>query len=468
MLIFMEWEQSWQGKEMAYIAGRSPNTAPKTLELLTLWGDAKLNLLIAENPLTPIAVLEKFAQGDDLQLKTAIAKNPQTPASILEKLANTEAPRDAIADKLRQQSMIMQQQYSHKGATDLISDFLPILLTNFAAQTASSDTYRTELLELLLAVAAHPHTPTHVLEGMAWDERSYNYTQIRHVAISNPNFPINLLKQLSRGSDERTIRACAENPQMPAEELERIANYGERWLTAVISNPNAPLKVLEQIAQSNIYKQTLIAQNPATPLYLLKQLAQEPKNHLWIAKNPNADANILTHIASTTQENDVGLADVRLALAAHPHTPASVLETISSVRKPSYYLNGQFFKEMPAQAEGFSKNPHLPEAIGRDIIQSECDKRTEFPKILPQAIANNPNLLVSVLEYYFKSNWLLVRVIVLLNSQAPVSCLETASRSPYWIERYIAAKHSNTPNSIREVLTRDANRVVCSSAKSIL
>ncbi len=464
MLIFMEWQQSWQGKEMAYIAGRSPNTAPKTLELLALWDDAKLNLLIAENPLTPIAVLEKFAQSDDLQLKIAIAKNPHTSASILEKLANTEAPRDAIADKLHQQSRVMQQQYRHKGATDLISDFLPMLFTSVAAQTTSPDTHRTDLLELALAVAAHPNTPTHVLEDMAWDERSHNYTQIRHVAISNPNFPLALLKQLSRGGDERTIRACAENPKMPTEDLERIANYGERWLTAVITNPNAPLKILEQVAQlSNSYKHTLIAQNPATPLYLLKQLAQEPKNHLWIAKNPTADADVLTYIASITQDNNV-----HLAIAAHPRTPASVLESISSARKPAYYLNGQFFKEMPTQAQGFSQNPHLPETIGRDIIHSECDTRTDFPKILPQVIAHNPKLLVSVLEHYSTSTWLLVRVIVLLNPQVPVSCLETASRSLYWIERYIAAKHSNTPNSIREILTRDANRVVCASAKSTL
>jgi hypothetical protein len=299
---------------------------------------------------------------------------------------------------------------------------------------------------------------------MAWDERIHNYTQICHVAIANPNFPLVLLRQLSRGGDERTIRACARNPQMPTEDLERIAKYGESWLGAVISNPNVPLKILEQVAQSSdIYNQTLIAQNPATPPHLLKQIAQEPKMHLWIAQNPTADADVLTYIALITEDEGI-----RLAIAAHPHTPASVLETISSVRKPSYYRNGEFVKEMPAQAEGFSQNPHLPEAIGRDLIQSECDTRTEFPKILPQAIANNSNLLVSVLEHYFKSTWLLVRVIVLLNLQVPVSCLETASRSLYWIERYIAAKHPNTPNSIREKLTRDANRIVCSSAKSTL
>jgi hypothetical protein len=358
----------------------------------------------------------------------------------------------------------MQQQYRQKGATDLISDFLPMLFTSVAAQTASPDTRRTDLLELIQAVAAHPHTPTHVLEDMAWDERIHNYTQIRHVAIANPNFPLDILRQLSRGGDERTIRACASNPQMPSEDLERIANYGERWLTTVITNPNAPLKVLEQVAQlSNIYNQTLIAKNPATPPSLLKQLAQEPKNHLWIAQNPTADADVLAHSASIAQDEGI-----RLAIAAHPHTPALVLETISSVRKPSYYRNGEFVKEMPAQAEGFSQNPHLPEAIGRDIIQSECDKRTEFPKILPQAIANNPHLLTSVLEHYFKSAWLLVRVIVLLNLQVPISCLETASRSLYWIERYIVAKHPSTPNSIRKILTRDANRIVCSSAKSTL
>ncbi|CAN1211465.1 hypothetical protein TUMEXPCC7403_14780 [Tumidithrix helvetica PCC 7403] len=509
--LFWEWHKNPDLRQVNYSAGRSPHTSTEILELLALSNDLRLKISLAANPSTPTSildklaqeqdlelkialatntstptsifnklaqeqdpklkmalvanpstpssVLDKLAQSPDLKLKIAIAKNPQTSASTLEKLANTATSRDAIADILSNQLTDMQQKYRKKGATDLISDFLPLLFTSVATQVASPDTRREDLLTLLQSIAAHRNTPPYILEDMAWDKRIHNGSQIRVIAVSNPNFPLDLLRQLLRGSGDKYVaHACARNPQMPTEDLESIANYGESWIGTVAGHPNAPLKILEKAAQSTDPRHRLIvAQNPSTPTHLLKQIAQMPtlhsekELHLRIAQNPSADADVLAYIASITQDDSI-----HLAISYHPNAPSPVLETISSTRKPTYYRNGKFVEELPIQSEESYQDQQK-----RSQVTSE--------RLIANRLASEyQHKLERVLEEQSKSSLPLVRTIVLLNPQATAFCLETASRSLYWLDRYLVAKHPNTPDSIREQLTMDANRIVCESAKKVL
>ncbi len=133
--------------------------------------------------------------------------------------------------------------------------------------------------------------------------------------------------------------------------------------------------------------------------------------------------------------------------------------------KPYNYLGDQN-AQIPVYGEGLSRNPYLPDAIAQKLIDSECTDCKEYAQVLTQVIFHHPHLLTHVLERYFSSS--LLRMIILFHDKTSIACLEQASRSANWLERYLVAKHLNTPDSIREQLKRDDNPIVCESAKNAL
>ena len=82
--------------------------------------------------------------------------------------------------------------------------------------------------------------------------------------------------------------------------------------------------------------------------------------------------------------------------------------------------------------------------------------------------AQASNTSVKDIEGYAKSNYPIVRLIVLLHPKTPTSVLKEKSHSTVWLERYAVAQNPSTPIDTLNTLANDGNRVVRAAAKANL
>ncbi|BAZ14226.1 hypothetical protein NIES4071_60660 [Calothrix sp. NIES-4071] len=76
--------------------------------------------------------------------------------------------------------------------------------------------------------------------------------------------------------------------------------------------------------------------------------------------------------------------------------------------------------------------------------------------------------LITILSEYTQSPVLFVRFVALMHPDTPVTFVEEASQSLFWLERYAIAVNPAAPRKLREKLAEDANRIVNAAARANL
>ncbi len=72
------------------------------------------------------------------------------------------------------------------------------------------------------------------------------------------------------------------------------------------------------------------------------------------------------------------------------------------------------------------------------------------------------------MEHYANSEFLLIRLIVLINLQISLNILAQASKSVYWLERYTVVQNPSTTVELLETLANDSNTIVRAAARTKL
>ncbi len=171
---------------------------------------------------------------------------------------------------------------------------------------------------------------------------------------------------------------------------------------AVVENPNTPPSVLQQLAKSkSISLRRQIANNSATtPKVFLNTIEDEDDTVLnLIPLNPNATAPVLKELIQ--------------------------------------YCDFHNFKFILSP-------PNCTLEVKKRALNSWADKKSKI----------NTNSI------QIDKNYILFRLAVFFSPHAEPAVLASNARSIFWIERYAIAINPNTPQSIREILSRDSNVIV--------
>jgi hypothetical protein len=255
-------------------AASDPQTNPQLLRKLAAQTDGHLRQLVASNPNTPTDTLWQLG----IDFPEAILNNPIFELLQLEQL-------DLVA-KIPQPTLLSLLQ----------CDRVP---KSFMEYAVTQQDY-----SLWLAVAYNPQTPS---------------KQIEHLA------------QKSRGRDRELIRAVAAHPHTPTHLLAEITDIGTGIAQIVAENAQTPLPVLEQILRkygspSDPTFTTLVALHPQLTPRLLMQMYLAPSDaaakSLWLAKQIDTSAAQLTQLAQTDWQV------LLLAIVRHPQTPSHTIEAI--------------------------------------------------------------------------------------------------------------------------------------------
>lgn len=375
---------------------------------------------------TPPSVLAQLGKNKNSRIRSLVAKNPSTPVTTLEKLVEDEA-LDRSMDSIQ--------------ASLLKNPNAPIIVLE---KLAKEHDFRLRCL-----VAEHPRTHAYLLEQLATDK----VLEVRHAVANNPNTPssINVLEKFAQDSNLRLRCFVAEQSTIPVYLLKQLAIDGALEVHyAVAKNPNTPVSVLEKFAQDNdSHLCYCVAEHPEVPAYLLKELAMNES------------------------------AVVRYAVANNPNTPTPVLEKMSTsgyvmrIRNAALHtldlkklnltnvlhdLFQRVFIAIPSEG-GMSLSERWIQSTNQQSKQPTQKQRA-------YSTAQASNTSVKDIEGYAKSNYPIVRLIVLLHLKAPTSVLKEKSHSTVWLERYAVAQNPSTPIDTLNTLANDGNRVVRAAAKA--
>jgi hypothetical protein len=275
-------DQLVPGKTTTTVAPRTPNTE------------------IASNPQTNPQLLQKIAIGKDWELRRLVASNPNTPTDILWQLG-IDFPEailnNPIFQLLQLEHLDLAAEIPHGTLTSLLQcEQVPIAFMEYAL---SQQDY-----SLWLAVAYNPLTPTSLLENLA---------------------------RKSRHQDRELIRAVAAHPHTPHHLLAEIITISVGVAQIVAENPHTPVmvlaKILDKYGQANDpTSTTLVALHPHLNPQLLMQMQLAPSEaaaqSLWLAKQIATTSTQLIELAQTNWNV------LRLAVVRHPNTPGTIVEQI--------------------------------------------------------------------------------------------------------------------------------------------
>jgi hypothetical protein len=258
------------------------------------------SIRIATSPNSNPQSLRKIATGADWELRRLVASNPNIPTDMLWQLG-IDFPEailnNPIFELLQLERIQLVTEIPYATLTSLLQcERVP---RNFMEYAVSQQDY-----SLWLAVAYNPCTPNTLLENLA---------------------------RKSRHQDRELIRAIAAHPHTPHHLLAEIINIGSGVAQVVAENPQTPITVLEQIlykysAGSDSTFIALVALHPHLNPRLLIQMHLAPTESaaqsLWLAKQLDTTSDQLIELAQTDW------AILQLAVARHPNTPSTTIEQI--------------------------------------------------------------------------------------------------------------------------------------------
>lgn len=264
---------------------------------------------------------------------------------------------------------------------------------------------------LHIEMAANPETKLEILEKLSKDGSIY----VRHNVAANPSTNLEILESLSKDPRALVRGAVAMNPNTSLEILVHLSQdvsffvqdeIAER-LMALAESPRTSPQILEQLAQiedlrdgkseSNIRRR--VAENPSTPPVTLNALSTDKDFQvLWgVALNPSSSHSVLEKLA---QEEDHY---VREYVAKNPKLNQSISEKLSRDPEEGVRIS-------------VAGNPSTSQATLRTLLKDEEEVR--------EAVAENPNASISILDLLSKDESARVRRNVALNPNSSAQILE--------------------------------------------
>jgi hypothetical protein len=427
--------------------GVARNIAPSEDQVLTY-----LNLLLSAPDSDPVS----WIKTEDLALRLALAANPLMPTPALGQLANDQDPNIRLAVAENPASEFQVRQRLLHG---LVSEKDPATRMSVARSAATAPEDLETLskdsdVETLCAIAQNP-VSTGALRVAALETLSTCGESIGLLLVaSSSDAPEHLFAYLLKSSDKDVLVAISENIGAP--EFIRSA-------------------ALEQLASSDDpqVKQS-VARNKLTPPAVLDSLTQGADSRLlaMISKNPVTPVDTLEFLAKSDDW------DVRFCVADNPSTPSSALLILSKDRDA---LGGEYIRKSVAG------NPATPQEAFKFLVKDK-DWHTRA------AIAKNMAAPKDILEILAKDKEYSVREGVARNFAAPASALEIlgaekndnikmfVARNPnssadtltrlatdlHYATRRDVAANTATPNSVLQMLLKDAEQQVRIAAEKSL
>lgn len=403
-------------------------TPVQLLEKLAKDESGQVRERVAEHPDTPEELLVQLANDSSIEVKRKLAANLNTPVTVLNRLGLEEN----IVNKRNPNTppMVLAQAVKRMNSKAL-AEFIkhPVKGTQMPGETLA-ELANHQAASVRYRVAAHPNTPTRILEQLAGD--SYIAT-VRAVA-SNPNTPPGALEYLADNPDLTTRLSIARHPNTPAKVLRQIVENAQRsanapnttkdtlksglfgdaydLLIAIAANSKTPIDALEIIARREFVSPTRdsksilpprtdndviksLVYNPSLTPELLSILTQDPCGDVRVAltRHPNLTEELWIKLA---EDQDIS---VRKAVASKINAPINILETLAQDNVTDVRL----------EVAGNNKTPsQVLEQLSQD---TEATVRTK--------VAANPNTSINILKILAEDESLEVRRAVANNFNTP-------------------------------------------------
>ncbi len=400
------------------------NLEEKTLPILVPWVELLdagpyASSLIAAHPNSPKEILARLFLIEDTDLRVAI-------------LNHTNAPLETINTVIDETDAVVVSLFcAHRGASI-------VRLEAFA---------KSNILEILRAVAGNPKTPAHVLESLGRDSDE----SVRSVVAQNLATPSELLTALSRDASSEVRAFAFQNPSISDQAFESgiFSEIGKRATLENLKN-KLPLEqaTLYQLFRLERWVVLMAAQHPLISAEKMKELAANPDWRMReaLARNPELPPEL---IAEMSKDSDY---DVRLAIANHPEVLAENLALLAH-------------DETSGIRQVVAAHPLTPQRILRKLscdddedvrstVASREDIAEQTKAIFAQAEQSAPDLppeFLREISTYSETG----RLWAARNLSTPATLLETISLDESWMVREAVAKNPNTPGRVLARLLTD-------------
>ncbi|OLV18466.1 hypothetical protein [Deinococcus marmoris] len=308
-----------QGPFAVGVALKHPGTPDTTLELLILAGHTRA-ILSSQNVRKGPWMLARAGQNPELLRYLATSRSGGVPWGLRRaawKLLQS-APGGMVAEPSESAQTVSAQTVR---ARLLVRKQDPALSAEETALIKSEP-------KLQRLAARHPLLPIEVLE---WLDAAHPYTEARETLLhrlENHELDADLLLRVAHKGDWEGRAAVARNPWLPDTARAGLAADPDWWVRAAVAeNPNAQPAELEALAgdADHVTIREHVAAHPHTPGTVLLALTRDGERavRLGVAQNPSAPPEALAALAHDERFG------TREAVAAHPLTLPDTLSLLA-------------------------------------------------------------------------------------------------------------------------------------------
>ena len=369
--------------------------------------------LFAQAIYTPVSLIERLVQETDEVILDKLAGNPATPNTVLEQLVERSQNHSRLVSIAR-----------HVNANPALLGSLDAESSS-ALHTAICSNKNTglEQLECLVltasvleckAIARNPQADSNLLAAL-W--QSCNETYLHAEIAAHEACPINLLEQAASSDKILLRRKAATNPKLSQVQLEKLLRDCEAQVRAAVLR-HMGTKNIQLINEPARRVRRELARKSGLDEQLIKTLSVDEDNWVrrWVARNPVTPEAVLRKLALDPE------AEVRRGVARNPLLPED-LRRLFTVDPEAWVRAGIAIRLDLEQAS---------------IEQLAGDDSFDVLAGLGRNPLTRPGLLMKIARHEDRD----VRRAVILNSQAPLSVLQTLLEDPYPLNRVQLCRHA--------------------------
>lgn len=400
----------------------------KTLTRLTHEKSLFVRCQVARHPRTSAKILGRLASSRHPEVRSAVASNPRAPAGLISTLlADSQASvrRAAISHPSLTSEDYEIMALDHESSVRAALAALHLLDNTLFARLAGDPA-----ATVRAAVARNLHAPQELLTILARDGES----SVRAAVAGNPCLSTEMYVALLNDPAETVRARLAGNARLSEQNAARLAQDSSLLvLASLAANPRAPLSLLEQLWQTGEMEvRRGLARNPRLSLDLLAQLARQgdARVRAAVAAHKRTPPEVLRELAREDRR------EIWLALASNPHAPLDLLESALATSNVELWL--RLFNHPAMQRN--QRRPFFALLAGK---LQQCIATDKLPDWLRRV----------VFQYY---------------TALPAAFLKPLAASPFWEERYLAARHPRAPEALLNELAHDGICYVRTAAQDAL
>ena len=344
--------------------------------------------------------------------------------------------------------------------------------------------------KMTVLIAAHPNTPTDILEELEWQGSE----KIRTALCGNCNTPLPVIRVLLKECSLQEKKIIARNPVLNEQILETLWNEGDEYLRAeVVAHRSCSERLINKAIKSrHVVVRRKLASNTVIGEALRHRLLMDdaPQVRVAIVRNQEVSEGELqllcddpsdqvrrnearrtglsaTVIAQLARDNDIW---VRRWVARNAGTSEKYLEKLAvdedeNVRRS--VARNEFCPErlLNVLADDDSAWVRAGVVLRTDISKEVLLKLIDDQDIdVQSAIGKNPITPVKILKRIANNSNRDVRRSVILNKKVTAKVLELFIEDPYPLNRVILASRPQCSRQVNWQLANDPDREVRFSA----